>query len=324
MISVIMATYNGEMFISEQLESILTQTKYVDEIIIIDDCSTDSTRKILQKYKNKYKNIQLIFNNENIGHYKTFLKGIAIAEGEYIFFSDQDDIWNKEKIEKYVKITEEYNEVVFVRAVSEYINKNGDILKKRKVTNNKKILKTRNNLNYWGSGYEMMITKKIRDFLLIIDAEIIETFEYHDVLIGMLCPLIGKSILFDKVLNYHRLHENNVTQKITTKSFLCTKEDKIFQLKKNITRLINLQKILKNHKEVFIDENYLNNIEVIKKYIEFNNIRKIFIENNQFKNIIKVLIKLRLYERKKDFISDIIYAYNLNKLIKRIRELKKW
>ena len=94
MISVLMATYNGSQFIIEQLDSIKNQTFQPDEVIICDDCSTDDTVSIVSNYisNNGLDNWKLYVNEQNLGHYKTFLKLSQLATNEYVFFSDQDDI----------------------------------------------------------------------------------------------------------------------------------------------------------------------------------------------------------------------------------------
>lgn len=104
-ISVAMCTYNGERFLNEQLDSILAQTIPVDEIIICDDGSNDSTVKILTDYKNRHPKVIKIFNNpKTLKSVKNFEKAISLCTGDIIFLSDQDDIWHTEK----VKITTDY------------------------------------------------------------------------------------------------------------------------------------------------------------------------------------------------------------------------
>lgn len=98
MISVALCTFNGEKFISSQLDSILRQSLPVDEIIVCDDCSTDSTISILQKYATQFSVIHLIENEHNLGYVANFEKAIQLCQGDYIFLSDQDDIWHLDKV----------------------------------------------------------------------------------------------------------------------------------------------------------------------------------------------------------------------------------
>jgi glycosyltransferase involved in cell wall biosynthesis len=100
-ISVALCTFNGDKYLREQINSILDQTLKVDEIVICDDCSTDSTLKILDDYKRSNPGIfQINENKINLKSNKNFEKAIALCNGDYIFLSDQDDIWRNDKVEK--------------------------------------------------------------------------------------------------------------------------------------------------------------------------------------------------------------------------------
>ena len=98
LVSVVLATYNGEKYLRQQLDSILQQDYPNIEIVVTDDCSSDSTLTILQEYASKYPSILIYANDTNLGLNKNFEKGMLLAQGEYIAISDQDDIWKKEKI----------------------------------------------------------------------------------------------------------------------------------------------------------------------------------------------------------------------------------
>lgn len=99
LVSVVMSTYNGQEFLPAQLDTIIKQTYPNLEIIIVDDASTDKTIAIIKKYQEKDARIKVYCNDENLGPNKTFEKGIALATGDYISISDQDDIWELNKIE---------------------------------------------------------------------------------------------------------------------------------------------------------------------------------------------------------------------------------
>ena len=102
MISVCMATYNGEKFIEEQLVSILTQLRDDDELIVSDDGSKDRTCDIVKNYPDK--RIRLIHNKKYHGYTANFYNALKLAKGDNIFLADQDDVWQENK----VKVTMQY------------------------------------------------------------------------------------------------------------------------------------------------------------------------------------------------------------------------
>ena len=104
-ISIAMTTYNGADYLLEQLESLRTQSLMADEVIIVDDCSTDNTVDLIDMYIQKYHldHWVLIKNSSNIGWRKNFRKALQKTTGDVVFLCDQDDIWNKDKISLMVK-----------------------------------------------------------------------------------------------------------------------------------------------------------------------------------------------------------------------------
>ena len=111
MISVVMATYNGEKYVIEQLESILKQSVSVDEIIICDDMSKDNTVKLIRKFiqdNNLHSIIKLYVNNNNIGYISNFYNGIKRTTGQFIFLSDQDDVWEHNKVDRMLTVMNQY------------------------------------------------------------------------------------------------------------------------------------------------------------------------------------------------------------------------
>ena len=110
-ISVVMATYNGEQYITEQLDTIRNQTKKIDELIICDDRSSDKTVSIVKDYICKYgldDRWSICVNEENLGYANNFHKATMLATGDLIFFSDQDDLWREDKVEIMTDIMENH------------------------------------------------------------------------------------------------------------------------------------------------------------------------------------------------------------------------
>ena len=96
MISVCMATYNGEKYLRQQIDSILAQLSEQDEIIISDDGSTDLTKEIIQSYNDP--RIKIFSNRVCHGVNANFNNALKHAKGDYIFLSDQDDVWVEGKV----------------------------------------------------------------------------------------------------------------------------------------------------------------------------------------------------------------------------------
>ena len=111
-VSVCLASYNGENFIREQIESILSELSQYDEVIICDDASTDGSCSIIQSINDS--RITLIRNTSNIGYVKNFEKAISLAKGDIIFLSDQDDIWVKGKVKKVLAAFQKNNNISLV------------------------------------------------------------------------------------------------------------------------------------------------------------------------------------------------------------------
>ena len=102
--SVALCSYNGERYIGKQLESILFQTLPVDEIVICDDGSSDNTLSIVNAIRSQTDIlIRLYVNDKNIGCRANFQKALGLCIGDIIFFSDQDDIWIPDKVERIMK-----------------------------------------------------------------------------------------------------------------------------------------------------------------------------------------------------------------------------
>ena len=100
-ISVLMCTFNGEKYIKEQLESIFRQTQKPNEVLILDDHSSDLTVEIIRTFIAKHSlndSWAVEVNSENLGYAQNFKNGMKRVTGEIVFFCDQDDIWEDKKV----------------------------------------------------------------------------------------------------------------------------------------------------------------------------------------------------------------------------------
>ena len=105
MISVCVATYNGEKWVKEQMLSILSQLRLGDEVIVVDDCSTDSTVAILEGLNDS--RVKIYLNQANAGHVATFERALGLSSGDWILLADQDDVWTPGRVELFLSSLKE-------------------------------------------------------------------------------------------------------------------------------------------------------------------------------------------------------------------------
>lgn len=101
-ITVCLASFNCNRFIEFQLTSILSQLKSNDQIVVVDDCSTDNTYDIVLSIASENPQIIVYRNDSNIGVIKSFEKALRFAKHDYVFLSDQDDVWYPNKCEHFI------------------------------------------------------------------------------------------------------------------------------------------------------------------------------------------------------------------------------
>lgn len=118
LISIALCTYNGEKYLCEQLGTLVGQTYPNLEIVVVDDASTDQTWTILNEFADCYPSIRLFRNTTNLGYLRNFERALKHCQGEYLLISDQDDVWEKEKVTKLLAAVEEnlmiYHDSVFI------------------------------------------------------------------------------------------------------------------------------------------------------------------------------------------------------------------
>jgi len=269
-LSVAMCTYNGEKHIKEQLESILNQTTSVDEIVICDDGSKDKTIEIIERFQIEYSNkISLHKNSVNMGSTKNFEKAISICTGDYIFLSDQDDIWKTNKV---AKIIQHFKETPSTEAVFS----NGDLIdkKSKKISTHKlwdavffienqlekpiNLLKLISSKRNMVTGATLCFKKEIKEVILPFPN--IKKF-YHDEWIAIITANRNKLTYLTEELISYRIHSE---QQIGGKN----------SIQKSTT-----QKHLKL-------SNYILGAETPKSYQDFNQLSKTYFRNYlKFQNI---------------------------------------
>ena len=198
-VSVVMATYNGEQYLSEQIDSILAQSYPVHELIIQDDCSTDGTTDIVRRYMEKYPFVKLFVNEWNVGYNENFRRAAMHATGDFVALSDQDDIWFPQKLERQVAAIGDAD-ICFSNTLD------GERLESSKPYPDRRFtLETtiwRNQI----SGHTMLCR---RDFVQNPNHWL--SYVYYDWSLALHALIKGSVVKIDEPLNFHRRHSNSVT-----------------------------------------------------------------------------------------------------------------
>ena len=145
MLSVCMITYNHELFISEAIESVIRQkTEFDFELIISDDCSTDSTSSIIQSYKRQFPEIiRIILRPKNLGMIPNFLQTVIECKGKYVAFLEGDDYWTDDyKLQKQVDLLERKPDIAVCFHPVKIINQHTGIFETTKTKKINRVTKT--------------------------------------------------------------------------------------------------------------------------------------------------------------------------------------
>lgn len=212
MISVCIATYNGEKYIREQLDSILEQLGSEDEVVICDDQSNDGTLAIIAGYQDF--RLRVCRNEARLGHVRNFEKAMSLATGNYIFLSDQDDIWLPGRVIEMMNFLIGNPTVLLVASNFDLIDEAGvafgEFRKlhpvfRLRVVNIALIFLGR--MPYYGCTF--LFRRKILNYCLPIPSYI----ESHDIWIALIANSFGGVINIQGATLQHRIHSRNVTVK---------------------------------------------------------------------------------------------------------------
>ncbi|MBE0498207.1 MAG: glycosyltransferase family 2 protein [Campylobacterales bacterium] len=203
-ISIAMTTFNGEKFLQEQLESLLNQTYSNIEILICDDCSTDGTLNILSLYKHVV-NLKYIQNKKRLGVAKNFEKVLSLCCGDYIALADQDDIWEKDKIQV---LYENIGDALLIHSDAKLIDQNNNVLSESYFLKSNK--KLRKNLHEYFfdndvTGCTALFKKELLEPALPFPANV----AVHDWWLAICASKHGKIKYLDRPLIAYRQHQHN-------------------------------------------------------------------------------------------------------------------
>lgn len=253
-ISIVVATYNGEKYLSEQLNSFMKQSILPDEIVISDDNSMDNTIKIAKEFAaNCSCMVKIIKNEKNHGVTGNFENAAKHATGDIVFFSDQDDVWYDNKIKEMLFCFEKYPGCVGVFCDADCVDSN---LNKMNATFNDGCWNKFKKLNFDADGMcllkgKTMASEVVKGNILggcclaIRNKFLKQMFDfcpsiYHDDWLCFCMFSLGDVVALNKALFAYRLHGNNtvgfeniVKKKISKKDYI----KKIVKKLKNLDRL---------------------------------------------------------------------------------------
>lgn len=208
MISVCMATYNGEKFLRQQLDSIICQLNQNDEIIISDNGSSDNTKEIIKSYNDSRIKYYDYITDEKNKFYRVvgnFYNSLVHANGDYIFLADQDDLWDKDKVKILVSDLQKKSCVITNYSL---IDANNEIIQVQKFNRNPLVNKILCIIKMPFLGCTMAFTK---DFFQKYCFPFPKRLILHDLWIGLLAFCTKSMYYEEKILHKYRMHGNNVT-----------------------------------------------------------------------------------------------------------------
>ena len=217
MISVCIATHNGEKYIKEQLDSILCQLSSEDEVVISDDGSVDTTLEIIKSFNDHRIKVNTMEHKRKgmKSHYyvtMNFENALKLAKGDYIFLSDQDDVWMPNKVATCLEVLKTYDMVLHnLQCVD------GDMQPlNRNIYNNS--FRPKNYLMRRGKHYGCALAFKrgLLQYILPFPKRLV----LHDFWIGIMGEIFGNFLYIDAPLTKYRNHEANTSGKTQSRNSL--------------------------------------------------------------------------------------------------------
>ncbi len=275
-----MATYNGEQFLRQQIDSILNQGYKDFEFIICDDKSNDSSIDIVSSYMAKHPQIKLYKNSIRLGSLKNFEKAITLSCGEYIALCDQDDIWREDKLKIQLSLLQSINNSnrtpIMVHSDLRMINDKNSIIKKSYFKFRKYKLKESKDLSHilgpCGVMGNTIVMNKALKKLVLPFPDTLTT--HHDYWIAIINEIYGQRVTCLEPLVDYRIHEKNLSNSLSNinRSLLKIRKVPYFNLgrEKLIYTILKRDNISKADRDIL--KKYLkyfdkNSSRIVKYYI---------------------------------------------------------
>ncbi|OFI48729.1 glycosyl transferase family 2 [Floricoccus tropicus] len=306
--AVLMATYNGEKFVKEQLESIKNQELKPDYVFIRDDQSTDSTVEIVKSFieENSLSNWIIEKNKKNLGwrlNFRALLFDVLNYEVDYVFFSDQDDTWYLDKNRKQVDIMENNKEIDVLSADIDIIK----ISEEATVPNqykfkddSQKISQYPNNINYvnYRQGWTFCIRKSFLDQITPKWTE--DRILSHDNLFAGISGFLGTGYNLNEAVGVHKRHGGNAS-------------GNLLNLKQPYSRHVSELLIVLSYYQILYDVAQERNSDksgLVKNYLNFYLQRYNNAKDRRFSGTIRqLLFSRKYYVDFSNWARDIVFLF---------------
>jgi len=266
LISIAMATYNGEKYLKEQLDSIYAQTYKNIEVIVTDDCSSDGTVGILEQYSKSH-GLKYFANEENIGFVKNFEKAVSLCDGEFIALSDQDDIWLPHKL---TTLVQNIGDNILACSDAKLIDENNHVIAESffKYANdpkNDRLTFPKLLIRNYVTGCTVLMKRDILQKAHPIPSDI----TYHDWWYGLIASTLNGIYVHKEALILYRQHDKNQ---------IGVNEDKPVSVLKKISLIINKEH---SQKRVINGKKIIKDLKIFRQTNRFSNF-----ENNILEDLI--------------------------------------
>lgn len=237
MISICMATYNGERFIEEQLKCIYEQTLQPDEVIICDDDSTDRTRDMIEGFICKHElqdKWHLLHNPVRKGYPGNFYYCMSLAKGDIVFLADQDDVWSNRKLETMCHFIQQNEAMQVLACKMELIDVDGQniktLVKPNYSAESGQVQEIGVDKVLYKNEWSGMVLGYRNHWYQSVKSKIEHTKLPHDLAISALAADEKGMYQLDSVLAYHRRHDNNAAGEEHRIGKLLNKQRKIKEI----------------------------------------------------------------------------------------------
>lgn len=306
-VSVVLAVYNGEKYLKEQMESVRTQTKQPDQVILTDDCSTDRTVSIIRSYISEHNlhHWKLVQNKKNLGWKKNFRQGFGLVNGDYIFPCDQDDIWHEDKIEKMVQCMERNPgyELITSNYTIFYTGENtgGTYDRyKRQMNNSENFRPVKMDFNWYYIRRPGCVYCIRKDFLEEIK-EYWNTDWAHDAVFWRFACVRGTLGIFEYSTIDFRRHGDNVTS---------LKQNSKLKRIESLNFFIGQQEFFREYLMNRKGSDYEVSLKILDECAAFLRTRKQLLTKCNFILTVRLFLRYRdFYLNKREFLADIYFAY---------------